>query len=200
MLRIYLFLFFNFFYHHSIGQYNWKLNKDQDGIKVYSSELKGIKFKAVKVECTLAGNFEKLFSIIADVSHNSEWVYNSRTNMVLKKYSPLDFIYYTETHIPWPLSNRDAIIHMRIYTDSLPKYLTITGTGEPTFIPERPGKVRVPHYLAYWRVTMPTSKTIRIVYTVEVDPGGSVSSWISNMFVEKGPFETFKKLAEKLAK
>jgi hypothetical protein len=37
-----------------------------------------------------------------------------------------------------------------------------------------------------------------IVYFLEMDPGGSVPAWITNMFVAKGPYETFSNLAEVL--
>jgi hypothetical protein len=45
---------------------------------------------------------------------------------------------------------------------------------------------------------MPTSKTISIVYTFEVDPGGSLPAWLVNSFADKAPYESFKKLSEKL--
>jgi hypothetical protein len=45
---------------------------------------------------------------------------------------------------------------------------------------------------------MPAPQTIHINYEVEVDPGGSIPGWIANMFVDKGPFETFSNLAKKL--
>ena len=200
MLRIFLFVLFSILPGKSFGQYNWKQEKDKDGIKVYVSELKDSKFKAVKVECTLTGSYAKLVSTLINVSHNSDWVYNTKNSYLLRRNNPLDFIYYTETHLPWPLSNRDAVIHLRIKTDSLPKFLTISGICEPKFIPEKSGKVRVPHYAANWTVTMPGPQAIHINYVVEVDPGGSIPSWIANMFVDKGPYESFKKLAEQLGK
>jgi hypothetical protein len=184
----------------STAQYNWKQEKDQDGIKVFSSDVAGSNFKAVKVECTLTGTYVKLFNLIVNVEHNNEWVYNSKKNIMLKKMNPLDYIYYTETHFPWPLDNRDAVIHVRIRTDSMPNFFTIAGTGEPNYIPEAPGKIRIRHYSSYWKVTMPTSQTIKIYYVLEADPGGNIPGWMGNMFIDKGPYETFKKLSEMLVK
>lgn len=200
MIRIYLFILFCFLCGETFCQYNWKLEKDKDGIKVYSSQSTDSKFKAIKVACTLTGNYNKLIAILFDVTHNSEWVYNSKATTMLKQNNRFDFIYYAETNLPWPLSNRDAVIHIRMNTDSLPKLLTISGTGEPKYAAEKSGKVRVPHYLANWRVTMPAAQTLQLIYVVEVNPGGSIPAWIANMFVNKGPYESFKKLAEKLAK
>jgi len=200
MLRIISILFFNVLLLEGMGQYNWKVERDKDGIKVYSSEINGADFKAVKVECTLQGTFSKLISILTQVSRYPEWIYNTKKTLLLKKNNALDFIYYTETNFPWPLSNRDAIIHLRINTDSLPKFITIQGSNEPKFVPEIFDKVRVPSYSANWKVTMPTPQTIQINYIVIADPGGNIPSWIGNMFIDKGPYETFKKLSERLVK
>ncbi len=182
------------------AQYNWKLEKDKNGIKVYLSGVKGSSFKAAKVECTINGTYNKLITLLTNVPHFPDWIYHNKLSRFLKKNSPYDFIYYTETSMPWPLSNRDAVIHVQIRTDSLPRFMTITGTGEPRYIPEESGIVRVPHYKAVWRVTMPTAQTLSVTYIVELDPGGSIPAWIANMFAEKGPYESFSNLEEELNK
>lgn len=179
-------------------QYNWKLEKNEQGIKVYSSDVSNSVFKAIKVECTLTGTYKKLIDILSDVPQFNKWIYHSKTSRLLQKNSAYDFVYHTETTLPWPMSNRDAIIHIRVNTDSLPKFITISGKGEPGRIPKTPGLVRVSHYTAKWKVTMLSAQTIGIYYELEVDPGGSLPAWMANMFAAKGPFETFSNLAKKL--
>lgn len=200
MQVIFVWIVLTLFSNNLFSQYNWKLHKDKNSIKVFFSEMPGSEFRAIKVECTFAGNYSKLISILSGVSHFSDWIYNSKSARILKQITPTDFIYYTETRLPWPMSNRDAVIHLRIRTDSLPKVLTISGSSEPALIPEVPDKVRVIDYKANWRVTMPTDKIIQIVYILEVNPAGSIPAWISNSFADKGPFETFSNLSEKLKK
>jgi len=198
MLRISFIVLLSLLSSISIGQYNWKLVKDKDGIKVYTSDVPNSAFKAIKVECTLPGTYAKLVSILTNVSQFSDWIYNTKTSKLVRQITPLDFIYYLETHLPWPLSNRDAVIHFRIRTDSLPQFLTISGSNEPALVSKIPGRVRVNHYVASWKVTMPSAKTIRINYFLEVDPGGSIPGWIANMFADKGPYGTFSNLARLL--
>jgi hypothetical protein len=182
------------------SQYDWKLSKNKDGIKVYESETKYSDFKSIKVEYVMQGNYDKLMAALNDVSHQKEWVYSSKTSYVLKRNSPYDFYYYTETSVPWPMSNRDAVIHMTMTRDSLNRFLKVTATAVPNYIPEKSGKVRIPRLLINWYVTMPSSTSISIVYTFDADPGGSVPAWLANMFADKGPYESFKKLSEVLKK
>lgn len=180
------------------SQRNWKQERNEGGINVFSSDVPNSVFKAIKVEAELTGTYTKLIALLSDVSQFSKWIYHSKTTTMLQKNSALDFIYHTETFLPWPMSNRDAVIHLQFNTDSLPKFMTITGTGEPGRIPKTAGLVRVSHYSARWKVTMPSVQTIRIYYELELDPGGSLPGWMANMFADKGPFETFSNLAKKL--
>jgi len=182
----------------TFSQYKWKLSKDKDGIKVYLAENPKSKFKSIKVECTLQGSFDKLIGVLTRVDHLSDWVYNTKTSYLIKKITLYDLYYYTETSIPWPMSNRDAVVHLKIIKDSLQRFVKVSAISEPLFIPERNDKVRIPRSNVYWYVTMPTKNTVSIVYTFEADPGGNLPAWVVNSFADKGPYESFKKLSELL--
>ena len=180
----------------AICQYNWKLTKEKDGIKVYQSEVKHSKFKNIKVECTFEGTYDKLIAVLNNVTQQKDWVYNSKNSSILKRIGPDEFFYYTETYLPWPMSNRDAVVHLKINKDSLNRFLKISSVSVPDYIPEKSSKVRVPRSDISWYVTMPSAKTISIVYIFDADPGGSVPAWMVNVFTDKGPYESFKKLSE----
>ena len=182
----------------TFGQYKWKLSKDKDGIKVYLAENPKSKYKSIKVECTLQGSFDRLIAILTNVNHLNDWVYNTKTSYLIKKITPYDLYYYTETSIPWPMSNRDAVVHLKIMKDSLQRFVKVSAISEPLFIPERDDKVRIPKSNVYWYVTMPTRNTVSIIYTFEADPGGNLPAWVVNSFADKGPYESFKKLSELL--
>ena len=182
------------------GQYNWKLSKEKDGIKVYQSAVKNSNYKSIKVECTLEGTYDKLIAVLNNVSGQKDWVYHNKTSHILKQVNPYELYYYSETTLPWPMSNRDAVVHLKMNKDSLNRFLKITAVGVPDYVPEKSGKVRVTKTAISWYVTMPTAKTISIVYIFETEPGGSIPAWLANSFADKGPYESFKKLAVQLRK
>ena len=198
MPRLFLILLFCILLNPCPAQYNWKLEKQKNGISVFLSDVPWSAYKSVKVECTLTGTYTKLVALLTNVSQFNKWIYNTKSTWLIKQNTPLDFIYYSETHMPWPLTNRDVIVHMQIKTDSLPRVLIISGTGEPDLLPRFISRVRVTNYKANWRVTMPSSQTIKISYILELDPGGSIPASIANSFADKGPFGTFSNLAERL--
>jgi hypothetical protein len=178
------------------GQYNWKLSKEKDGIWVYQSAVKNSNYKSIKVECTFEGNYDKLIAILNNVASHKDWVYHNKEAYIIKQVTPFEFYYYTEASLPWPMSNRDAIVHLKVNRDSLNRFLKITSVSVPDYIAEKSGKVRVTKSTVTWNVTMPTAKTISIDYIFEAEPGGSLPAWVANMFADKGPYETFRKLGE----
>lgn len=182
------------------GQYTWQLSKAKDGIRVYQSAVKYSNYKSIKVECTLEGDYDKLIAVLNNVSGQKEWVYNNKTSYIIKRVNPHELYYYSETSLPWPMSNRDAVVHLKMNKDSLNRFLNITSVSVPDYLAEKSGKVRVTRSTVSWNVTMPTAKTISIIYIFEADPGGSIPAWVANMFADKGPYESFKKLGELLKK
>lgn len=198
MLRIFQIAFLLLLAGNCFSQYDWKLRKNKEGIKVYAADVPNSNFKAIKVECTLAGTYNKLVKILSDVPQLHTWIYHCKQSRMLQKNTPHDYIYYTETVLPWPMSNREAVIHMQFKTDSLPGLLTISGTGVSGHVGKTNGLVRISQYQADWRVTMPTPQTLSISYQVMLDPGGGLPAWMANMFVTTGPYETFVTLGKKL--
>jgi len=197
-IRIFLLFFPCLIISKAFSQNNWKLTKNKDGIQVYQRDAKNSNFKNIKVECTLEGNFEKLIAIINNVNHYKDWVYNNKTTTLLKRVNGYEFYYYTETFLPWPLDNRDAVMHTRITKDSSNRILRINSIAVPNYIAKKEDKVRISHSDINWNVTKISSNNIRIVYTFETDPGGNVPAWLVNSFADKGPYESFKKLGELL--
>ena len=181
------------------SQPNWKLAKENNGIKVFLASVENSKFKSIRVQAVMEGSIDKLVNILCDVPKMPEWIYKCKRSYILKQVTPTNIIYYNETVLPWPVSNRDIIIHLIIYPDSLHHIVRISAVSEPKFIDEKDGLVRIPYSKASWYV-VETGNKISIDYTFEVNPGGSLPAWLVNMMADKGPYESFEKLMIKLKK
>ncbi|MGE5520381.1 MAG: START domain-containing protein [Candidatus Dadabacteria bacterium] len=184
----------------AFSQYDWKLTRDQDGIKVYQSDVPNSHYNNIRVECTVPGTYDKLIGVLTNLGRYKDWVYQNKLGYILKKVSPTEYYIYTETFVPWPLNNRDVVSFMRIDRDKQDRYLKVTQVSVPNYIPPKPGKVRVPKSNVTYNVTKISSSSIHISYTLELEPGGEVPGWLVNNFADKGPFETFRKLREIMKK
>ncbi len=183
-----------------VAQDEWKLNRNENGIKVYTASGENSKFKRIKVEATFSGTIDKLISVLLDVANNKEWVYHTRKSHLIQLVNPYEVLYYAETSLPWPLSNRDVAIRMSLVPDTINHTLLVTAIGEPNAVPLNNGLVRIQYFNARWEVKKINENEISILYYLTVNPAGNISPGISNMFVTKGPYETFNNLAGLLRK
>ncbi len=184
----------------ALSAQNWELSRNENNIKVYKGTSDSSRFKIIKVEAGMTGTLKKLMAVLKDVANNKNWVYNTKQSHLLRTINENEFLYYAETHLPWPFSNRDMVIRMHFDLDTVRNILNVKATGEPGAAPEVSGKVRILKFIGNWNVKYDGANKITIVYLLEVNPGGNISPGISNFFVTKGPFETFNNLSKLLAR
>lgn len=182
------------------AQDDWKLRTQKEGISIFTRTFPDSKFKAIKVECELDATLSQVTAVILDVNTGAEWVYSTKSSVLLKQVSPSELYYYSEVSIPWPASNRDFIAQLKAVQDPASHVVTVYGPVFPDYLPVKKDIVRVRHSEGKW-VLMPLGqRRVKIIYTLRADPGGDLPAWLVNMFVTKGPLESFKKLKEHIKK
>ena len=182
----------------SLFAQEWKLSKSNEHIKVYTAKASASKFDMIKVEAFVDGTLQKLINILRDVGNNKKWVYKTKRSYMIDSLSPSEFLYYAETGVPWPFSNRDMVIRMQFMLDSMNNTLQVQATGVPHAIAEKKGLVRISKFDGLWQVKQETNKKLTINYLLKIDPGGSIPAGVSNLFLSNGPYETFNNLAKLL--
>lgn len=176
----------------------WELKSNEDGIKVFTASQQGSNIKAMKAEFNAKGTPEMLAGLLLDINKQQDWVYSTKSSALIRKIGEYELVYYTEKSMPWPLSNRDAVIHVKITQDPETQIMTVNSNTIGGTVKEKKGIVRIPSSNVTWKVTPLNSHEIKVEYTAQADPGGSVPAWITNTFLTKGPLETFRKLRQLL--
>lgn len=174
------------------------LKKDLDSIKVYTCRVDDLKFKSVKATFTVNESLSTLTAFLLDIEKYSEWQYNTVHPRILKKISEAEIIYYSIVEAPWPISDRDMVVHLTVSQDLATKTVTIISNGVPENIPKEEGLVRVPMSTAKWTIRRLSAKKVSVEYTIKIDPGGSVPAWMVNMVCAEAPYISFKNLRAKI--
>jgi hypothetical protein len=191
-------VFFLFSFHFVHSQSEWVLRKEKDGIFVYDLKTDTSKFNSIKVETELAGKVEDLLAILLDVKNHDKWAYGTKSASVLKRVSENEIIFYKIIDSPsLVVSDRDMVIRMKVIRNSASKVINVESIALPNFIPPKKDFVRVPFSNEKWTITHANQK-IKINYFLQTDPGGSLSPFLVNLFITKGPYETFVNLRELL--
>ncbi|AEI50050.1 START domain-containing protein [Runella slithyformis] len=178
----------------------WKLEKDKNGIRVYSRHLTDSKLKEVKVTCELNAGLSQLAAFVSDIDHYKEAVYRVAEAHLVKRVSDREFYYYSETEMVWPVSNRDLVIHMEFEMDRATRTLRIHGTNAPEMAPPKKGIVRIPHWRSLWTVQELDGKRLQVDYTFAVDPGGELPIWLVNALIAVGPYQSFANMQKVISR
>jgi hypothetical protein len=59
--------------------------------------------------------------------------------------------------------------------------------------------LRVPFFFATYQVSLVDETSIKIIYTLKIDPGGYVPPWLVNLAMAEGPYISFKNLKTKIS-
>ena len=199
LLRIFPFLFFFLAcYSISLANNDWELSKDKDGIKIYTRQTETSKIKEFKALTTIKAGVDELVGVLRDIEHYPGWISDIKKAEVLKRVGENELYYHLEIAVPWPMSNRDIPLHWKVIKNDSDGSAKIVVSGKPEYLDEKDGIVRMPKAAGLWQFTPLENGITEIRYQFLGDPGGSIPSWIVNMMLVDGPFNTLSNLKEKL--
>jgi hypothetical protein len=184
----------------AFSQSDCALRKDKDGVRVYTCLVEHNKFKSIKASFDVQATPTQLIDIVFNPNDYNSWQYHTINAHVLQRKSETELIYYTEIVSPWPASNRDLIVHLRIEHDKATRNIKVYANSIPEYIPRKDGIVRVPMSKSQWTVKPINESTLHVEFTMLVDPGGSVPAWLINMVAAEAPYESFRNFKNKIEK
>ena len=184
----------------SLAQNDCVLKKDKDNIKVYSCEAADSKFKTVRAEFELSASIDEYIAVVSDVDNYKAWHYHTVNPRLLDRISETELIYYTQVSAPWPVSNRDLILRLKLDLNTTTKALTVTLESIADYLPEVKNVVRIPASYSKMTLTPIGNSKLKVEYFIKVDPGGQIPAWVVNLVSTQAPYETFKNLMDRLEK
>jgi uncharacterized protein YigE (DUF2233 family) len=95
----------------------WHLEKDKDQIQIYTRSVAGKPLKELKVISHFNVNAHTFLAFISDISAQPNYLYNCLASKLLKSTGDREHIYYQQTGLPWPCSNRDGVYRQIIQPD-----------------------------------------------------------------------------------
>ncbi len=181
------------------SQKNWKETRYEDGIRVYMRNSDKTDIKEVLVETKMKATLSALVSIVKDSDNNKNWIYATANAEMLKEISDFEWLTYNESEAPWPIDNRDLSSRHKL-TQFKNDRVHIRSIGEPDYIPEKKGIVRIPLLDSSWDFKAIDKNHAFVKFRLLIDLGGSLPSWLVNMAIDNGPFNTIKNMSSEVQK
>jgi len=181
-------------------QETWHLKKFESGISVYTRHAEHSKLKELKSDFQIKTSLSSIVALLNDFESYPEWVYRCEKSYTALKISNYEFIQYQSVKAPWPVENRDIVIHKKLIQDPATKVIIQRVNGMPEYLPKVAGHIRIKLFKALWIITPLKNGIVNIEYQLLVDPSGSVPAWLVNLAAVDGPFETEINMKEWLMK
>lgn len=172
----------------------WKQAKSGDGVTVYTRVVGDSSLKEFKAVTQVKARLAAVVALIDDLDNYRSWFADCKEARTLKRVSPTESYTYFVNRAPFPVSDRDMVLHIQMTQDLATRVINVKLTGEPGYFPTQSGRVRVPKLHGSWRLSPGADGTVLVQYQVHSEPGGSVPDFMANNAVADGPFKTMKNL------
>ena len=180
-----------FFVFSSNAQGSWEIDKNRDGIRVYTRVEAGSDFKAFKAIMLTEASSVEIIQILMDADNYTSWYGFTKTSKLLK-HDQGEQYNYVETIFPWPYKNRDMVYKMSIDSSNVDG-IKIHLLGIPNYIPARKRIVRMKKAEGYILLKTLNNNT-EITYVFHSEPGETIPAWLANNSIAELPFQTLSGL------
>lgn len=175
---------------------NWDLKKDRDGIQIYTRKVEGSPFKAVRGVTRVNARLSSLVALVRDARACPDWADRCGESWVHEKISETEEYVYTLNELPWPVSDRDVLAHVRWSQSADNLAVTMLSSATEGLLEKKKGIVRLTEANAQWIFTPLASGEVEVVTLAHINPAGPLPAWVTNLLLVDAPFNTLNKLRE----
>jgi hypothetical protein len=179
---------------------NWTKVKENDGIVIYTRELKGLGVKQVKAEMVLRTSLSSLVALVKRGDLYVDWSYQCTESYLLGEINDSIQFGYTKLDVPWPVHDRDIVYKLKISQNKETGVVRTFSHSVPNYISTKKGVVRVLHATTQWTFKPSGNGYVEMEYIAGFDPGGSAPAWIVNMGLDIGPMHNLSRIKEVIRK
>jgi len=179
---------------------SWHLESSSDGISLYSGSVPETRVVPVKAVMTIPGTIADVALVLEDISRRGDWISNFEQSVLLERPNDYDQTEYLRVDLPWPASDRTAIVRVRVTVSDDLHRATIAGESVESHLADRlPKLVRAQVHTSTFQMTQAGGQ-VEVVALVFIDPSGWVPKWIVNYFTRRGARTTLSGLRRQVAR
>ena len=171
----------------------WSLDKQRDGIEVYTRPVAGSGIKEFKGIAEFEQNPESILLVLRDSDRFKTWFPNCPESKLLDREANVSY-QYSVMDAPWPVSDRDNVLRSETSRDESSGIVAIHITAAPDYYPEQDGRVRVRQAKGTWQLEPLAGSRTRVTFSMHLEPGGGIPDWLINARVVETPFEALTNL------
>jgi len=169
---------------------SWILQKNENGIKVYTRVTDGSDIKEVRVVNNVKSSLSGLVALLLDSKNYTNWIYACTESNPVKKVSETEMFNYQVTDFPWPVNDRDLVCNFKVSQDAVTKIVSFNKVGVTGYVPEKNSYVRIKNFQSNYRLTPLSTDSVQMELEMKVDPGGEIPTWLINSNIVMAPYKS----------
>lgn len=178
----------------------WKLEKDKNGIKVWTRKTEKSNLKEFRAVSIINSNVDKVVNLFRKTQSYEKWTYKIEpgSTKCLKKVSDNEFYLYEIFAAPL-IKKRDIINHIKINNPDASGVITINMDATPDFLSEKEDFVRIRKMKAFFIITPLGKDKVQVEHQAYSSPGGNIPDFMTNMGAIDAPYYLFEQLKAMVA-
>lgn len=176
---------------------DWRLRRDDSGVKIYTRSVQGSPFEEFKGVVVISNtSLTGVLDIIMDVKNYPVNFPNCGSARVLEQRGKYSDIHYLTIKAPWPVTDRDAIYEATTTFSQNGKHAEVKLIPRGDYKAEIKNFIRVHNGSGFWTLDEIAPNTIQVVYQLHPDPAGEIPAWIANSVIVINPLKTLESLRD----
>ena len=172
---------------------DWELKRDREGIQVYTRNVEGSPYDAVRSVTEIDGvRLSAMVALIVDAEACPDWADRCDESYLVEQISETESLVYTNNDMPFPVKDRDVLAHVIWQQDAESLTVTMRSSATTDKMEEVDGRLRLTQANASWVFEPLDGDRVRVVNEAHIDPGSALPGWVTNMLLVDTPFETMK--------
>lgn len=164
----------------SSGSNQWELDKEIDGVKVYSLKTPGSVLKKFKIEGVFRSKLAGIMKVMRDPNTCDD--VGCVESYVIDKTGYPQFMHFTFKYpMPFPFKTREYVVLSEFRQDAQTKAIYVDFKAAPDRIPPNDGCcIRVRHMHDIWQYKPLPNGDVQVEFILDIDLGGYVPYVLTN--------------------
>ena len=175
----------------------WQLEEEEDGISIFTREVEGSPYIAVKAVARIDAPAARLSDLMGTGDGCVEWRAMCKSSEVIETVSEHERYVYMVLDLPWPIADRDLVLHTTTEIDPETQSATVHLRSASTKHPQQ--EVIRAETEGRFVIKIVDPERSEFTYIMHTELGGDLSPGMVNPRVTDGAredLERLKKLAE----
>jgi hypothetical protein len=170
----------------------WALQQDDGRIQVFTRPVAGSPFLEVKATALINAPIADIASAMGDGDGCVEWRVMCKSSEVLSVASDTERYVYMVLDMPWPVADRDMVMHSIAQVDVTAKTVTVQLESASSQHPEQDYVRAISN--GQYQIQALGEEQVEFTYIMHTDLGGDLSADLINPRVVESTYDDIKQL------